>query len=58
MSGDKMHFIAGENVNSGEKMYAVTLGDMTWDLYWYSNKYELADYLKTVNEAAPPGLNT
>ena len=21
------------------------------DLYWYSNKYELADYLKTVNEA-------
>lgn len=37
--------------HSGEKMYAVTLGDMTWDLYWYSNKYELADYLKTVNEA-------
>jgi len=33
----------------GEKMYAITLGDMTWDLYWYDNKYELADYLKTVN---------
>ena len=37
--------------HSGEKIYAVTLGDMTWDLYWYSNKYELADYLKTMNEA-------
>ncbi|MCM1504940.1 MAG: calcineurin-like phosphoesterase family protein [Muribaculum sp.] len=33
----------------GEKMYAITLGDMTWDLYWYDNKYEIADYLKTVN---------
>ncbi len=37
--------------HSGEKMYAVTLGDMTWDLYWYDNKYELADYLNTVNDA-------
>ena len=33
----------------GEKMYAITLGDMTWDIYWYDNKYEIADYLKTVN---------
>lgn len=33
----------------GEKMYAITLGDMTWDIYWYDNKYEIADYIKTVN---------
>lgn len=33
----------------GEKMYAVTLGDMTWDTYWYNNSYELADYLNTLN---------
>jgi len=23
--------------HSGQKMYALTLGDMTWDLYWYKN---------------------
>lgn len=34
----------------GEKMYAITLGDMTWDIYWYDNKYEIADYLNTVNK--------
>lgn len=32
-----------------EKVYAVTLGDMTWDLYWYSNGYALPEYLNTVN---------
>ena len=34
----------------GEKMYAITLGDMTWDTYWYDNTYELADYLNTINK--------
>lgn len=33
----------------GEKMYAITLGDMTWDLYWYDNNYALVDYLNTIN---------
>lgn len=32
-----------------EKMYAITLGDMTWDLYWYSNSYALPEYLNTIN---------
>lgn len=32
-----------------EKMYALTLGDMTWDLYWYSNSYYFPQYLNTVN---------
>lgn len=32
-----------------EKMYAITLGDMTWDLYWYSNGYALPEYLNTIN---------
>ena len=34
--------------HAGEKMYAITLGDMTWDLYWYSNDYALQDYLRTI----------
>lgn len=35
--------------HKGEKMYALTLGDMTWDLYWYSNNYYFPQYLNTVN---------
>lgn len=35
--------------HSGEKIFAITLGDMTWDLYWYSKKYALPEYLKDVN---------
>ena len=35
--------------HKGEKMYALTLGDMTWDVYWYSNSYYFPQYLNTVN---------
>lgn len=31
------------------KVYALTLGDMTWDLYWYTNLYGFDEYLKDVN---------
>ena len=39
------------NARSGEKIYAITLGDMTWDLYWYSNLYYFPEYLATMNSA-------
>lgn len=32
------------------KRYCLTLGDMTWDLYWYDNKYCFPEYLQTVND--------
>lgn len=32
-----------------DKVYAMTLGDMTWDLYWYQNNYCFAQYLADVN---------
>lgn len=35
--------------HKGEKMYALTLGDMTWDRYWYSNSYYFPQYLNTIN---------
>lgn len=35
--------------HKGEKMYALSLGDMTWDLYWYSNSYYFPQYLNTIN---------
>ena len=31
------------------KVYVLTLGDMTWDMYWIANNYGFADYLLTVN---------
>ena len=26
------------------------MGDMSWDLYWYSNAYDLYSYIATINE--------
>lgn len=34
--------------NSGKKIYAMTLGDMTWDLYWYDCNYAFAEYLEDI----------
>ena len=36
--------------NSGTKVYALTLGDMTWDGYWYTNNYALPEYLGLMNK--------
>lgn len=36
------------NSHKNEKIYAMTLGDMTWDLYWYDNKYSFNEYLAEV----------
>ena len=35
--------------NKSKRQYALTLGDMTWDLYWYSNAYDLYSYIQTMN---------
>lgn len=37
--------------NDSKRQYAITLGDMTWDLYWYSNAYDLYSYVKTINQS-------
>lgn len=31
------------------KAYGITLGDMTWDLYWYDNKFQFPQYLELIN---------
>lgn len=36
--------------HKSEKMYAITLGDMTWDLYWYKNSYQLSNYVEDINK--------
>ena len=35
--------------HSGDKIYGMTLGDMTWDLYWKDNKYGFREYLSDAN---------
>ena len=34
--------------HNSEKVYAMTLGDMTWDYYWYDRSYQFAQYLNDV----------
>ena len=35
-----------------DKIYGLTLGDMTWDLYWYSKSYCFPQYLDDMNHAS------
>ena len=42
--------------NSSKRQYALTLGDMSWDLYWYQNKYDLYSYTTTLNTRIKGGV--
>ena len=35
--------------NNAKRQYALTLGDMSWDLYWYQNSFDLYSYSTTLN---------
>ena len=35
--------------HKSDKLYAITLGDMTWEVFWYSNSYELDNYVQDIN---------
>ncbi|ERJ59426.1 calcineurin-like phosphoesterase C-terminal domain-containing protein [Sphingobacterium paucimobilis] len=43
---------------AGNKVYALTLGDMTWDSYWYTNNYALPQYLSEMNKIEALVFNT
>ena len=38
-------------LNNSKRQYALTLGDMTWDRYWYTNSYDLSNYTQTINSS-------
>ncbi|TDS13841.1 calcineurin-like phosphoesterase C-terminal domain-containing protein [Sphingobacterium paludis] len=47
------------NVQSeGKKVYALTLGDLTWETYWYSNSFMLPEYVKEIATLNAPVFNT
>lgn len=39
------------SLNNDKRQYALTLGDMTWDRYWYTNSYNLSEYKQTINSS-------
>lgn len=39
------------------KVYVLTLGDMTWDAYWYDNKFGLNEYIPYMNMLNCPVFN-
>lgn len=44
-----MKEVKADIMNDDVKSYVITLGDMTWDLYWYSRNYYFPQYLESVN---------
>jgi len=42
---------------TGAKVYALTLGDMSWDVYWYENNFGLQEYLPYMNMVNCPVFN-
>ncbi len=41
----------------GVKVYGLTLGDLAWDSFWYSNNFALPDYLEYMNKINCPIFN-
>lgn len=44
--------------NEGYKVYGLTLGDMTWDAYWYENNYSFGQYLNLMKSINIPVFHT
>jgi len=43
---------------AGKKVYALTLGDLTWETYWYSNNFILPKYVREIAKLNAPVFNT
>ena len=41
----------------GTKVYVLTLGDMTWELYWYNNDFGMNEYIPYMNQLNSPVFN-
>ncbi|RZF59920.1 calcineurin-like phosphoesterase C-terminal domain-containing protein [Sphingobacterium corticibacterium] len=43
--------------DQNKKFYGLTLGDQSWDQYWYANNFKLAEYLQTIKDLEFPIYN-
>ena len=46
---EKVAVTLNEVANSRSKVYAIALGDMTWEKYWISNNFAYPEYISTMN---------
>ena len=46
---EKVAVTLNEVASSKSKVYAIALGDMTWEKYWISNNYAYPEYINTMN---------
>lgn len=44
--------------NEGYKVYGLTLGDMTWDAYWYENGFGFRQYIEALKNINIPVFHT
>lgn len=50
--------VIAEYEASGTKVYGLTLGDLSWDTYWYTNNFTIKDYVPYMNKINAPVFNT
>jgi hypothetical protein len=43
---------------AGKKVYGITLGDQSWDTYWYDNRYSIEDAMEEVYKVNCPIFNS
>src|SRR5690606_3781016 len=49
--------LANDYASSNAKVYGLTLGDMSWDLYWYDNNFGLVEYKSEMKKVNVPMFN-
>jgi len=49
---------ASQLKTAGTKVYGLTLGDMSWDAYWYENSYSLPNYVSEIDGTGFQVFNT
>ncbi len=43
--------------SQGKKVYGLTLGDLTWETYWYSNNFTIPNYIQQIKNVNAPIFN-
>jgi hypothetical protein len=54
---DDVNAVIADYTAAGKKVYGLTLGDQTWDAYWYENNFNLVQYVPWMNEIECPVFN-
>lgn len=49
--------LVNDYASSNAKVYGLTLGDMSWDLYWYDNNFGLVEYKSEMKKVNVPMFN-